>query len=462
MRKLWLSRGLDSVEVEVFLNQTLLVYHNFFAKLETILGFPGSPPLQSRSRGYVSGMKSLSLSLTQILPPSVAERFGKGLVVLGLILCLALPSGAQTQTAPVRLHGFQQVNTPGDFGPFDELFATTVRDYTTSGAPTPDYVVVKDIAPFDASSAGADPDLTSDTFLFGTFNAYADGIPGTSEKGALVMNFAELPSLPEVDSDDEDEIPVYFGVIQRSGSVASAPKTSLNAFYENGTGQVEYETTSVNREATFTFDTSNDGELTGETELVVTSSELVQVDRLSTGIYDLEAPYFGSVNLFREGILYSGLVTRVDQPGELEWFDRRGMLSVQDTTDSDGDLIPDFSDLGTTLTPFFAGTELGNQWYYSSWMKSAVLPTPQSWYLTTAHQWLYAPNGQSQGVWFYSQRDNLKWFWTREDLYPYLYRADTNTFVYYHWEDANGDRMVSNGEAHIYDYEKGEWEAVAY
>lgn len=391
-----------------------------------------------------------------------ALRLGKCSMAVGLFLGSAMFALGQAQTAPVRLHGFQQINDPSAFGPFDELFAAIVRDYTSDGAPTPDFILIEDLAPFEVVPPGADPALFSETFLFGTFNAYSDGVIATSEKGALVMNLPELPTLPEVNSEDDDAQPVYFGVIQRPGTVASAPKTSLDAFYEDGTGEIEFETTSAEREASFTLNTSNDGQLTGTTALIVASSELVEVERFSTGIYDLTAPYFGRINLLREGILYSGLVERIDQPGDLEWYDRRGMISVEDTGDSDGDLIPDFSDLATTLTPAFANTELGNNWYYSSWMKSAVFPTPQSWYLTTAHQWLYAPSGQSQGVWFYSPQQNMKWFWTREDVYPYLYRADKDAFVYYHWEDANGDRQVSSGEAYLYDFQKEAWEPVVY
>lgn len=360
---------------------------------------------------------------------------------------------APFQTADVRFHAYTEISDPSAFGPVDALYAAIVRDYTLSGAPTPDLLVLENIRLLEVVDP-ADPNADPATFLAADFENVADGFPEPSEIGGLIMDVGEIPDL--------GEDAVVFGALQTPGTLTATPRTSLGSFFEGASGDVLYEAQGINREVSFNLN-SDSGNLAGDSTYTVVSSERVEIDSWATELYEAEAPRFDPAGLNRLGILYFGELIQRDPLGTLEWFDRFGFISIEDDLDTDGDGIPDFGDTGVTLSPFFADMELGNNWYFASWMDSAVLPTPQSWYLTTAHQWLYAPNGQvPDGVWFYSPQGKLEWFWTREDLYPYLFRASSGDFVYYHWEDENGDRMVSGGEAFLYDYRSESWEPLQF
>ncbi len=363
------------------------------------------------------------------------------------------PVLGQLKTADVQYHAYMEVNDPSSFGPFNELYVAIARDYTSAGAPTPDLIVLENIRTLDVTDP-ADPNASPTTFLAADFESVADEFTEPSEVGGLVIDLSDIPEL--------DEDAVVFGTLQTSGTLTAVPRSSLGSFFENISGEALYSAEGIRRELSFNLNSGSEN-LQGDTDYTIVSSDRVEIDSWATELYEIGAPRFDPASLDRLGLLYFGELIRRDPESILDWYDRHGLLSIEDDLDSDGDGIPDFSDTGVTLSPFFADMELGNNWYFASWMDSAVLPTPQSWYLTSAHHWLYAPNGQVlDGVWFFSPQHKLEWFWTREDLYPYLYRASSGDFVFYHWEDANGDRMVSTGEAFLYDYESQNWEPLQF
>lgn len=381
------------------------------------------------------------------------RRLFAGRIVPLLAAISLLPLTAEEQVKSFEVNGFRELLNPSEFGPFQRVFAARVRDYTAQGAPTPDYLVLEH-GDLIHGVDPAEPDGEERTFFFTFFKGFSYGVQQPSEIGALVFDIPELPS-------GLGDGPVS-GFVRRTGSVAAAPGSSLNGFYEGATGEIAYSGIRASRPAKITLDTADAGQLSGETLITIFSPDEVELRRWRSDIYSFDDPSFRSTLLRRVDQLYYGALDRFDNPEALNWFDRRGILALVDTEDADGDGIPDFSDTRVSPAPFFASMELGNHWYYAPWMRAAVLATSDSWYLTTAHQWLYAPDAQQQGIWFYSPSNDLGWFWTREDLYPYLYLHADQTFKYYHWQDRDGNRMVGDGEAFLYDFEEEAWCPVRF
>tara|TARA_B110000305_G_C19453671_1_gene649522 strand:- start:679 stop:957 length:279 start_codon:yes stop_codon:yes gene_type:complete len=72
---------------------------------------------------------------------------------------------------------------------------------------------------------------------------------------------------------------------------------------------------------------------------------------------------------------------------------------------------------------------LDDNWYQSEWF--GVFKHAQSeWIYHAELGWLYhGPVGQN-GTWFWASE--LGWSWTREGLWPYLWKQNDGGWLYYH------------------------------
>jgi len=76
----------------------------------------------------------------------------------------------------------------------------------------------------------------------------------------------------------------------------------------------------------------------------------------------------------------------------------------------------------------FDGKPLTDHWYQSDWF-GAFKHANAEWIYHEKLGWLYhGPVGQN-GIWFWSEK--MKWSWTREDLWPYLWLNNEGTWVYF-------------------------------
>jgi hypothetical protein len=80
-------------------------------------------------------------------------------------------------------------------------------------------------------------------------------------------------------------------------------------------------------------------------------------------------------------------------------------------------------------------------WRQSEWLGS-FLPHKSGWIYHHSIGWLYSHPGVNNDFWFWSQEYN--WIWTKEGIYPFLYRNNTSNWLYL--------LGVKDGKAIFHDY----------
>ena len=83
-------------------------------------------------------------------------------------------------------------------------------------------------------------------------------------------------------------------------------------------------------------------------------------------------------------------------------------------------------------------------WRKSNWLGS-YLPHKSGWIYHQTMGWLYSHQGQDDDFWFWSQE--YQWIWTKNGIYPFLYRNNSANWLYI--------LGIKNGKAVIHDYSDG-------
>jgi len=86
-------------------------------------------------------------------------------------------------------------------------------------------------------------------------------------------------------------------------------------------------------------------------------------------------------------------------------------------------------------------------WWTSSWFGTYYRSEESGWLLHLGLGWMYPAPGANDGLWLW--KEGVNWLWTGESVYPFLYRADTGTWMYFYGE-LNKKRL-------LYDYGLGRW-----
>ena len=80
------------------------------------------------------------------------------------------------------------------------------------------------------------------------------------------------------------------------------------------------------------------------------------------------------------------------------------------------------------LDLFTYGQPLEDGWTDSGWM-GPIQTEGRPWFYHAEHKWLFSPSTDPRSVWFYDF--SLGWIYTSRVLYPYLYLAASDQWVYY-------------------------------
>jgi hypothetical protein len=71
---------------------------------------------------------------------------------------------------------------------------------------------------------------------------------------------------------------------------------------------------------------------------------------------------------------------------------------------------------------------LSGPWKSSDWF-GTYYENVNNWIYHIDHGWLYREGDSMLSTWFYD--NTLKWLWTNKDLYPFLYSAESNDWMYF-------------------------------
>jgi hypothetical protein len=66
-------------------------------------------------------------------------------------------------------------------------------------------------------------------------------------------------------------------------------------------------------------------------------------------------------------------------------------------------------------------------WRESEWL-GTFLPHKSGWIYHQSIGWLYAHPGKENDFWFWSSE--FKWIWTKNGIYPFLFRNNTSNWIY--------------------------------
>ena len=80
-------------------------------------------------------------------------------------------------------------------------------------------------------------------------------------------------------------------------------------------------------------------------------------------------------------------------------------------------------------------------WKTSEWFGTFIY-YEKGWLYHTQLGWLYSSDTNTVGVWLWKEK--LGWLWTKEFIWPYLYKNDTSSWIYY--------STNRNGKPLFYDY----------
>jgi len=86
-------------------------------------------------------------------------------------------------------------------------------------------------------------------------------------------------------------------------------------------------------------------------------------------------------------------------------------------------------------------------WWESLWFGTYYYAEESGWLLHLDLGWLFPSMTIFEGVWFW--KDSLGWFWTDNDVYPYLYSSESESWLYF-YGDLDQKRL-------LFDYSKMKW-----
>ena len=250
------------------------------------------------------------------------------------------------------------------------------------------------------------------------------------------------------------------GFIRKTGGWVKKGEVDENFIYRL-TGTLSYHTLQKKRNVEFELHGDNDGDpftVKGESTVEVLSDDSVLLASMS-GSEDSDIHYaFNASSLSRDGYSYIGFTRRIDDSLPDDWMSKYALIRVVDVNDSDGDGVPDLSDIGSEqvlgiLSP--NSIDVGNGKIWSNDLNTNVSLDPHElWLYGENLGWFYLPDqSDPDKIKIYIPDENLGWLWTNEDISPCYIRESDGGQVYFELVD---------GQVWYYDYALEAWFQPTY
>jgi iron(II)-dependent oxidoreductase len=95
------------------------------------------------------------------------------------------------------------------------------------------------------------------------------------------------------------------------------------------------------------------------------------------------------------------------------------------------------------LGPWAGAWDLGQGWRWMDWF-GYFAAGPEPWIYHAEHAWMYAVGTSAASLWLWTP--DLGWLWTADEVYPFLYSAARQTWLFYA-KDSRGPRWFFNWAA---------------
>jgi hypothetical protein len=432
-----------------------------------------------------------SLSSAQL--PCLASRRGV-LPFLGL-LGLGLPAllGAQAGSVPFTVHSFEKVADATVEAAFPALSSLRVMPFATTSAAPVDYLLLTRFTSVGEFDPDADPDAEERVrvHLVAEYDAYHKATDTYRESGLLAFTLAS-------DSDVGASGDNIVGFIRHGAVPSSLPRGATPGYLDGLRGDLSWDYFAASRSGYIVADGAAyaPGFVHEDYVSLLTSGRTASINLFLppvAGSGDLRLQWWLGLPLVRplqdratrsrqhyyaigdrvDGLSAADLLLDDGDPANdlvpasfgppWQVHNKLYVLRLHDLRDSDGDGVPDFLDLTTTVEtmPSYADAWGVDNWYYSYFLQDWVYSTRLTdWDYTLKFGWIYTvPGVQRDNFWFYGAAPEFGWMWTKVGLFPTFYRHRDNTWLQWTPRPEGAPAM---GQSLFYNWNTGAYETISF
>lgn len=353
---------------------------------------------------------------------------------------------------PLETRGFDPVEGGDSISEDVNLYVASFNDLAFTQNNASDIVIINSVSLLSYDEHDEDND-DDDTYIYiSSYRGFNTESGTDQDKGRMLI---EVPL-------DQNSLTASSGVgfIRKSGGWVKKGGGKENAI-GNATGTLAYHSLLSEREVEIQVNGSYAGtsySLGGNSTVQVFSNDVISIKAWSADEDSDQLFNFYATSLSRTDHSYEGFLRRIDDELPEEWQSQFALLRVTDTNDSDGDGVPDLSDLGVEQVLGIIATnsiDLGNGKVWSNDLNTTVSLDPyELWLYGENLGWFYLPDqADSSRIRIYIPDENLGWLSTNAGISPYYIRESDGGQIYFE---------LIEGQVWYYDYNLETWFTPSY
>ncbi len=369
-------------------------------------------------------------------------------VTVSTLFCLR----AFSVEIPLETRSFTPVEGGDSFVEEGNLYVSTFDDTAFAASNARDIVIIEDMSSLTFDTNDEDNDDDDTHIIAANYSGYNTVSGETTDAGTLVF---EIPI---------EESAFYASNVRgfyRNAGPWIQRQDNQSFFFEGTSGTLSYQSLSKARDVDIVLNGAFEGEsftIVGESFVNVLTTDFISIpswDAAEGSDYDFA---FVSATLQRRDNEYIGFLKRNDTEDPTNWESLFAIFRLTDNNDSDGDGVPDLSDLGADQILGVLSThsiDLGGNQYWSSDLNTTVsVDAKHFWVYGENIGWFYLPDQDDpHSIRVYIADQRLGWLTTNEEMSPYYLRESDNVLVYF-------DRV--DGNVSFYDSALEAWFTVTY
>lgn len=367
--------------------------------------------------------------------------------LLSAACLLMMGSHVHSVEIPLEARSFTPVTGGGEIFEGTQLYVSSFNEDVFSASNPTDVVIIEDMTALMLDEKDEDID-SDDVYVFvANYSGYNTGTEETAETGSLVF---EIPV--EANRFGSGTVKGFY----RKTGPWQRRQTDQEFLLDGITGTLSYESLKKSRDVDFVLNGTYEGEafrITGTALSSVLSTEFLS---MSSWQADEDSDFdfsFVNATLRRDGNTYTGFFNRSDTEEPNNWESLFAIYRVTDTNDSDGDGVPDLSDLGSDqILGVLAkhSIQTGSDSYWSNDLNTTVMvDAKQFWLFGENIGWFYLPDqNDATAIRVYLPDERLGWLTTNAEMSPSYIRESDGVEIRF-------DQV--NGAIAFYDSELDAW-----